>query len=283
MTGPWQVRRSQSGWGDGLIDWVDGDHYYISVIFSWQVAEAHQRCLFQKAVGKIVHAGGPAVNMRRDLFESVAQLGDLKDAIALHNPNATMTSKGCVRRCKFCIVYESEGDLVEFNNFPIRPIVCDNNILATSKKHFERVCLSMRGLKGVDFNGGLDARLLTKWHVEQLQAVRMKAYRLAWDHTYLENDFMHAYELLRKCGVGKQKIRVYVLIGYDDSPEDALYRLQTVKDLGSFPFPMRYQPVDTPKRNSYMSPNWTVDELKRYVRYWSNLPYHWAIPFEEFY
>ncbi len=93
---------------------------------------------------------------------------------------------------------------------------------------------------------------------------------------------MAAFEKVRNAGIVASKIRVYVLIGFNDTPEDALYRLQTIKELGAYPNPMRYQPIDCQKKNEYVSPSWTDAELKRYMRYWSNLRITRRIPFAEF-
>jgi hypothetical protein len=110
----------------------------------------------------------------------------------------------------------------------------------------------------------------------------MKVVRLAWDDTKYERQFMQAYEMLTSAGFKPYKIRVFVLIGFNDTPDDALYRLETVRNLGSFPNPMRYQPLDTTKRNSYVAPDWTDHELKRYMRYWARLNWLSSVPFEEY-
>jgi len=105
--------------------------------------------------------------------------------------------------------------------------------------------------------------------------------RLAFDSVSYESSFMRAYETLRQAGFPKARIRVYVLIGFQDTPEDALYRLRTVADLGIDPNPMRYQALDALERNSYVGPHWTHAELTRYMRYWANLRYMRSVPFEQ--
>jgi hypothetical protein len=135
-------------------------------------------------------------------------------------------------------------------------------------------------LSGIDFNQGLDARLLTKHHADRIAELNIKRVRLSWDHTGMEKQFLRAWQLLRKAGIAKRSIAVYCLMGFNDTPEDALYRLQTVKALGSYPVPMRYQPIDTPARNSFVHPAWTDWELKAYMRYWSQLRMS-AVPFDQ--
>jgi hypothetical protein len=245
--------------------------------------EAYQRAVWLKQQGCDVLIGGPAANLNPGFFDSVAHYEPLyNDAVAKHNPNATFTSRGCIRQCKFCAVPKTEGRLVELADWPVRPTICDNNLLACSQQHFDNVIDKLKPLKGIDFNQGLDARLLTKHHAERIAELDLKMVRLAWDHIKLENQFNAAWQILRDAGIPKSKISVYVLIGYRDAPEDALYRLRSVWKRGSWPNPMRYQPLDAHTRNQYIGEHWTDAELKRYMRYWSNLRHLSGVPFEEF-
>jgi len=273
---------SANKWPGGLVEWIEGGTAFISVVFSWQLQEAYQRAVWLKEQGFNVRAGGPAVAMRPDFLTGVAKVSGKVDALLRHNPNATFTSRGCPNKCGFCIVPKIEGDLIELDEWPIRPIVCDNNLLACSKNHFDDVINKLKGLKKVDFNQGLDARLLTNHHANRLTEINLETVRLAWDHTSMENKVMVAIERLISAGIPKRMIRVYVLIGFNDTPDDALYRLQALKDLGVWPSPMRYQPLDAVRRNSYIGSRWTEPQLKDYMRYWSRLNWLEHIPFEDY-
>lgn len=268
-------------WRRGFAEWIEGDTAYISVPFTWELPSVYQRAVWLGAQGYRVRAGGPAVLLMPEYLADVAELGGEVNALPRHNPQATFTSRGCVRRCSFCAVPKIEGDLRELEDWEPRPIVCDNNLLACSVAHFDRVIDRLKPLKGIDFNQGLDARLLTKHHAERLAELRLYAARLAWDHTALEGEFMRAFEMLRNAGIPARKIRVYVLIGFDDTPEDALYRLRTVQSLGTRPNPMRYQPLGALYKNSYVAPGWTEWLLRRYMKYWARLRWLEHIPFAE--
>lgn len=139
----------------------------------------------------------------------------------------------------------------------------------------------LKPIKGVDFNQGLDARLLKQYHADRVAELDLAKLRLAWDNIKLGSDFMRAYERLRKARIPKNLISVYVLIGFKDTPEDAAFRLRTVRNLGLLPCPQRYNPLDAMERDSYVGPNWTDRELTRFMRYFYN-PRVWAVPFEEF-
>ena len=99
---------------------------------------------------------------------------------------------------------------------------------------------------------GLDARLLTDHHARRLAELDIHRVRLAWDHTRDEQAIHDAIQRLRRAGITKHAIGVYVLVGFDDTPDDAIYRCDTLKrKWGIDPRPMRYQPLDTIKKNSY--------------------------------
>ncbi len=274
--------RKRNEWGSGAVEWVEGDTAYLSVVFSWQMQAAYQSAIWYRQLGYRVRAGGPAVALNPTHLAEVAEVGGEVGALAHHNPHATFTSRGCVRRCSFCAVPRVEGDLRELLDWEPRPVVCDNNLLACSRRHFDRVVDRLKSVRGIDFNQGLDARLMTAYHANRLGELDLHCVRLAWDAARLESQFMAAFEMLRAAGIPKRLIRVYVLVGYNDTPADALYRLQAVRALGIVPNPMRYQPLNALRRDSYVAPGWTGRELRRMVRYWSNLAHLGGIPYDEF-
>lgn len=272
-----------SEWSKTFLEVEHDRDAFLSVAFTWDLPQAYQRAVWFNSLGKTVHAGGPAVSLMPEYMARVADVGGkLPGALQLHNPYATRTSTGCPRACQFCAVPKTEGDLVELASWPVNPLVCDNNLLACSQAHFDKVVDRLKPVKDVDFNQGLDARFLTWHHAQRLAELDLERVRLAFDHTDMERAFLRALNLLRRAGIPKNRIGVYVLIGFNDTPEDALYRLKKVAGLGLKPFPMRYNPLDALVRDHYVSPNWADWQLKKFVRYWANLRFFQAIPFEDF-
>lgn len=262
-------------WKNGLVEWTDGNTAFLSVVFSWKLHEAYQRAVWYQSTGYYVRAGGPAVTLNPTYLADVAEVGGSVPALYRHNSDATFTTRGCVNKCAFCAVPRLEGDLVELDDWPVKPVICDNNITAASIAHFDKVIdrLLDKGIKSIDFNQGLDARRLTEHHAERIAELhthkQLHAARLAFDHSRLENEFRNAVTLFTDAGVPVNKIHVYCLIGFNDTPQDALYRLELIDMMGCVPNPMRYQPLDAVRRNSYVGEAWTNRQLSDYMRYWS--------------
>lgn len=269
-------------WSKRFIEYIENDTVFLSIVFTWDLPNAYQRAVWLRMEGYHVIAGGPAVRLMPDYLADVVEIGQTWDkALAQHNPDATFTSRGCIRHCSFCAVWRTEGDLIELKNWEVKPIVCDNNLLACSQRHFDGVVDKLKPLQGIDFNQGLDARLLTNHHANRLTELKCFV-RLAFDHVGTEKLFLNAVSKLKKAGFPKSRIGVYVLLGYKDTPEDALYRLQLVRDLGLRPNPMRYHPLDAIMPNHFIGEQWTNKLLIKYMRYWANLRYTSKIPFSEF-
>jgi len=175
-----------------------------------------------------------------------------------------------------------EGALVELKHWDPKPMVCDNNFLACSLAHFDRVIDNLKPVRQVDFNQGLDARCLTTYKAQRLLELDLKCLRLAWDSLSYERSFRRAFEILIRSGFSAKKIHVYVLFGFEDTPESTLYRLETIRGLGAWPNPMRYQPLGAKTKNEYVAPGWSARELARFTRYWSRLTWLGYFPFSEY-
>lgn len=273
-------------WPKKAIDWIENGTAHVSIPFTWNLPKARSRCIELQKQGFHVRAGGPAVSLMPDYLMDVAEIGGEVNALKHHNPDATFTSRGCIRNCTFCAVPRIEGQFRELsdNEWEPKPLVCDNNLLACSKKHFERVIDRLQPIKKIDFNQGLDVRLLTDYHIRRLMELDLAFVRLAWDHIALESTIITALERLLAAGIPKRKIRVYILFGFNDTPENARYRFETLKKMRIWPSPQRYQPLDTLKKNSYVNESlgWTNRLLSDYMRFWSKQAWLGGIDFDDY-
>lgn len=164
------------------------------------------------------------------------------------------TSRGCIRKCSFCIVREKEGkahpvaDIYEFWNGQNRLRLLDPNLSALPD-HFHRVLDQLiKHNIYTDFSQGLDARLIDDDMAKHLSKVKLwKDIHIAWDRAKDEQSVVKGIKTLTKY-IPANKLMCYVLIGYDSTPEEDLYRVETLRSLGVHPFVMPYDKSDSYQR-----------------------------------
>lgn len=219
---------AKHGWHKGILTWEDGNALCISVVFTWNLPEVRR---YAEALRhRRVRIGGPAVAlMPQFLAECGAEVGgEYPGVLQKFNPLATRTSVGCIRQCSFCSVPIIEGLPVlqktgkrqaELQDWPDLPVIADNNLLANSAAHFDRVCDRLEKFEWCDFNQGTDARLVTQHHAERLARLKRPIVRLALDSMSYADAWERALEILIRAGVAKRNIRTYALCGFGTAPD----------------------------------------------------------------
>lgn len=256
-------------WRKGIASWKCGETLYISVPFTWLMDEAEKMAATHK--GSVLIGGPGTMNPDQECPGF--------NPLLFHNPAATFTTRGCPNRCDFCAVPKLEGEFREIANFRPAPIICDNNFTAASRKHQERVIDKLKQFPMVDFNQGLEARRFTPEFADLVGQLKCKV-RFSFDHINYESTVKKAVDLCRQRTT--KDIGLYVLIGFNDTPEEARYKLETVRSWGIRPNPMRFQPLNAKKKNEYVSQEWTELELARMVDYYSRLRWFEHIPYKDF-
>lgn len=166
------------------------DKIYVSCVFSWNKYKAKQYETYDALIG------GSGYNLSTKLPKDIQQV---KPKI-----NLGFTTRGCIRNCDFCIVPEKEGkirvvgDIYDIWDGKSKEItLLDNNILALPE-HFKKICSQLKEEKlKVDFNQGLDCRLLTEGKVNKLSSIRHHEYRFAFDNLEVESSVRKAIKLLK--------------------------------------------------------------------------------------
>lgn len=157
-------------------------------------------------------------------------------------------TRGCPRGCSFCHVASKEGrkshkvaDLSEFWNGQKNIVLCDPNILAC--KDWKYLLQQLIDSKAwVDFNQGLDIRLMTEEKAEMLSRIKIKEIHFAWDRYEDKELVVPRFELYAKYGklVHRHNAIVYVLVNYDTTIEQDLERIYTLRELGYWAYVMVY-------------------------------------------
>ena len=164
-------------------------------------------------------------------------------------------TRGCPRNCGFCIVSGKEGrksvqtaDLSEFWDGQRNIKLLDANLLACPEH--ETLLNQLAASRAyVDFTQGLDARLLTEDNIAAINRVRLKGIHFAWD-SMRESDAilekLRLYASLAKRKPNGDYATVYVLTNYDSTPEQDLYRVETLREMGYDPYVMIYEKPTAP-------------------------------------
>lgn len=186
------------------------------------------------------------------------------------------TSRGCVNKCPFCLVPTMEGELRSVLDDPLqhthpdhkRIILWDNNFLALENWE-DRVRALRRCGKIVDFNQGLDARLMTQEKADALASLKLKDIKMAYDGPHEKGAVHRAVDMLESAGVSRRRISFYTLYNfYDDksnfydTPEEFYGRVKDILDIGCASYPMRYVPLKALEKSTYVSPFWTKEQLE---------------------
>ena len=216
-------------WPKRTFYWHEGDTGYASVPFTWCLpdvkAEIEQSLFF-----KTWRVGGPAAALMPDYLagmEGVTLGGDMPGILQRINPLATRTTVGCPNKCGFCGVKRIEPEYRELNDWPNLPIVCDNNLLAASNEHIERVCVLLRHHDTCDIQG-VDPALVLPWHAQRFSQLRNPVLRMGCDTAEERDTWLSAYECLRAQYLPKKAIRAYCLVGFDSDPAEAWDRCEWV-------------------------------------------------------
>lgn len=157
-------------------------------------------------------------------------------------------TRGCPRGCSFCIVAGKEGrcsrkvaDLKEFWNGQKKIVLCDPNILAC-KDWKELLQQLIDSHSWVDFNQGLDIRMMTEEKVEMLKRIKIKEIRFAWDRYKDRNLILPKFQMFAK-SYGRRmahKAIVYCLVNYTTTVDQDLDRIYTLRNIGYWPYVMIY-------------------------------------------
>lgn len=237
------------------------DKIYVSAILDWNKKKAQEYEVYGAEIG------GSGYDIKKTLPPEI-------ESIKPHL-NFGFTTRGCIRNCGFCIVQEKEGpirivgDIYDLWDKKSKKIILyDNNILA-APDHFFKICKQLRKEKlKIDFNQGLDVRLIDDSIAKEIKKLKhITQVRISWDTMEMEKAFHKGIKHLLKY-FKPSRIMVYVLIAYNTSFYEDLYRVLAIKRYGCDPFIMVYNNAGT--------------ILQREFGHWLNRFYFRNLSFEKF-
>lgn len=156
-------------------------------------------------------------------------------------------TRGCPRGCNFCHVAPKEGkcstkvaNLSEFWNGQSHIVLCDPNILAC-KDRIELLNQLKDSGAWVDFNQGLDVRLINSEILSLLKQIKIKRIHFAWDDYRQKEIITEKLRFIRdNTDWGRQKVSVYILTNFDTTFEQDVERVEFVREMQMQPYVMIY-------------------------------------------
>lgn len=259
--------RAQGDTVQKFIALMSYDKVYSSKVFSWSATSPY---LPSHAIKR--GSGYGIFDPLPDCIEHICPDYDFYGV----NFSLGFLTRGCVRSCEWCIVPKKEGairvhaDIEEFCRHK-SVVLMDNNVLACDHGITQIEKMAKVGLR-VDFNQGLDARLIDQSIAKRLAALKWRApIRLACDDASQMPYIEKAVRLLREAGAKPKRYSCYVLV---KEIEDALERVMFLRSLEVDPFAQPY-------RKPGSSANPPLD-LRRFARWVNHRAIFKSVPWEEY-
>jgi hypothetical protein len=224
------------------------DKVYVSCIFKKNKSQAIG---LSKMFECKVSIGGYGVNNNKLPLE----IENKKPDYSLYNVDYSIgyTSRGCIRKCKFCIIPDNEGNIK--NKTDPRKIIdpkhkklilLDNNFLASPKWKENLKYLIENKIK-VCFMQGLDIRLINEENAKLLSKLKFRNKKFshpclyfAFDSINYEKQVLNGINILVENGIKPYKLMFYILTNFDTKFIEDYYRFELLRNLGTDPFIMLY-------------------------------------------
>lgn len=231
----WHKERGDSvKWADPMFG--EYDRVYMSKVFTFT---EDNKDIWHCEVIK----GGTGYDIASKLPEEIERVVDLDYSIyPQYMFSMQFFSRGCIRKCPFCLVRDKEGYIHSVEPSNLNPNgkwieVLDNNFFANPE--WRSAVEWLNATKQPVNLHGVDVRIMNEEQCMELNSMKLhKGVHIAWDLPQL--DLKPKLEEVTKW-IKPYKLTCYVLVGFNSTMDQDLYRLRTLKELGITPFVMVYR------------------------------------------
>lgn len=222
-----------------------------------------------------------------EIIEDIKRAGFSKDdtytapnlyEIAIANLRTGQNDRGFIRMCvkqlkllldksyknkeKSQEIYDLLRDnyLLEYHTAKKEVLLSTHEIFAP---YFEEFYSKKHRKRYVDFNQGIDSRLITEENMKKLAEIPVKPVRIAFDHWKFHKIYENAVR--KAVAAGHRNLSNYILYNFEDKPIELYWRLklnvELCEELGAsiYSFPMKYHPIKDPKyfsNRDYIGKHW---------------------------
>lgn len=182
----------------------------------------------------------------------IAKMIKIYDAIAQWITNEEELSDFYLKREEFRLLYPilaTPENIVKFDDVA-RPLIL-------------RGYKQTKRMRYVDFNQGVDARLITDEKMRKMAEIAIRPLRIAFDHYEMKETYINAIKIAANNGI--KYLSNYLLYNFNDKPEHLYERMRINVDLceelgiSIYSFPMKYHPIDDPQyfnNRNYIGKYW---------------------------
>ena len=225
------------------------DRVYMSKVFDF--SPDFNTCLDAKEIIK----GGRAYDKKLKLPVEIENIYPDYSLYNITNTAYGYLSRGCPRACEFCDVVNLEGrksikvaNLDNFWNDHKNIVLLDPNITAC-KDRIELLNQLADSQAWIDFTQGLDIRFMTEEVAEIIGRMKIKMLHFAWDKLKDSKQIIKKLtEFKAVTQLDFRRLRVYVLVNFNSTIDDDLYRIYKLKELGYDPFVMIFDKEHASKK-----------------------------------
>lgn len=267
----------------------EADEIWITTVFTFDIpyslviAEAAK-----KRCNKVV-VGGVAASLIPEPFEDlgVEVFRGLHPEAESFSPDysllgefpgysVTHTSRGCIRKCEFCMVKNLEPKFYfkpnwENDIFPEseRIVFYDNNWSAKPIKVMEEDVekihhlMKTSGVKTIDFNQSVDCRIITPEKVDLMVTLPFRPIRFAFDSISEEEPLTNVLRMFSERGK-RFKCSIDMLYNFEEHPKEIYRRMEIIIKLreelkwGHIDlFPMKFRPIKQIASSGHVGRRWT--------------------------
>lgn len=238
-------------WYNPMLDLYDTDILYISKIFTFSDDPLYTMPM---PINAEIKKGGTGYDVKSKLPQEIECITDYDYSLYPScDYSIIFTTRGCIRHCSFCLVRDKEGLIHDVEIPKLNPKgkyirIQDNNFFA-SKTWKDRLEIIKSFNQPIDFNGGLDLRIMTEEMCIELKKCRIKSIKVAFDDIKDKDAIMPKLKMLASY-IKPRDIICYVLVGNKANHllDEDIERVNLIWSLGVYPFVMPYVDYNDNKR-----------------------------------